>query len=74
MEPKERCDMCAHWDNRPELEMASNAGYCDYHEKMFKADYWCKFYLHKTSAEALQYRREIYGATDEDDEENEMDV
>lgn len=74
MEPKERCDSCAHWENRPELEMPANVGYCDYHEKMFKADYSCKFFLNKTSAEALEYRRGIYGGTDEDEEDSEMDV
>lgn len=54
--------------------MASNVGYCDYHEKMFKADYWCKFFLHKSSAEAQKYKREIYGANDDDDEMEDMDV
>ncbi len=74
MDQKERCESCAHWDSRPELEMASTVGYCDYHEKMFKASYWCKFFLHKASTEAKQYKREIYGGGDEDEESEDMDV
>jgi hypothetical protein len=73
MEQKERCGLCAHWDSRPELEMASNVGYCDYHEKMFKSTYWCKYFLNKSSDEALQYKREIYGGSEDDDETEEMD-
>ena len=74
METKDRCELCAHWDSRPELEMPKNVGYCDYHEKSFKADYWCKFFLHRESSEAKQYRRGIYGDTEEEGEENEMDM
>lgn len=75
MEGKDRCELCAHWDNRPELEMPKEIGYCDYHEKSFKATYWCKYFLHKSSDEAKQYKREIYGAGDDEDEEGEeMDV
>ena len=74
MEQKERCESCAHWDNRPELEMAANMGYCDYHEKTFKASYWCKFFLHKSSSEAQQYKREIYGGSEEDEDSEEVDM
>jgi hypothetical protein len=72
MEKKERCELCAHWDNRPELDMAQGVGYCDYHEKTFKATYWCKFFLDRGSSEAKQYKRDIYGAGEEDEDEEGM--
>ena len=75
MEEKEQCQSCAHWDTRPELEMSKDIGYCDYHEKTFKATYWCKYFLHKASPEAQQYKRELYGAGEDDEEETEeLDV
>ena len=54
--------------------MAANMGYCDYHEKMFKADYWCKFFLHKTSDEAKEYKRGIYGGGEDEEEGEDMDA
>jgi hypothetical protein len=53
--------------------MTGNMGYCDYHEKTFRATYWCKFFLHKTSDEAKEYKRGIYGG-DEDEDSDEMDA
>lgn len=51
-----------------------NVGYCDYHEKRFNADYWCKFFLNKGSAEADEYRREIYGGGEDEEEAEDGDM
>lgn len=54
--------------------MASKMGYCDYHEKSFRADYWCKFFLHKSSDEAKEYKRGIYGGGEDEEDSDEMDA
>jgi hypothetical protein len=74
MAQKDECKSCAHWDTRPELDMTGNMGYCDYHEKTFKATYWCKFFLSKSSDEAKEYKRGIYGGGEEDEDSDEMDA
>lgn len=74
MPQKDKCETCAHWDSRPELDMASKMGYCDYHEKSYRADYWCKYFLHRSSDEAAEYKRGIYGGGEEEEEGDDMDA
>jgi len=52
--------------------MPQGVGYCDYHEKTYKATYWCKFFLDKGSDEAKQYKRQMYGGGEEEEGDEEV--
>jgi len=74
MESKDRCELCVHWESRPELEMATGVGYCDYHEKSYKASHWCQFFLARSSQEGEQYKRGMYGGGEDEEENEETDM
>ncbi|HEX9709357.1 MAG TPA: hypothetical protein VGB42_05265 [Candidatus Thermoplasmatota archaeon] len=68
MEPQPRCGLCVHWESRPELEMPVGTGYCDFHEKVYKASHSCEFFTPRDSAEGRAYKRQLYGGGEEDEE------
>jgi hypothetical protein len=75
MESQRRCRQCVHWESRPELEMSAGTGYCDFHEKVYRADHTCDFFTARDSAEGRAYKAQLYGAgEDEDDEMDDVEV
>lgn len=54
--------------------MGVGTGYCDYHEKVYKASHSCERFLARESPEGRAYKSQMYGGgADEGEEEMEDD-
>lgn len=69
MESQGRCARCVHWDRRPELDMPVGFGYCEFHEKMKKADHSCDYFLGRNSPEGRAFTSQRYGGGEGDEED-----
>jgi hypothetical protein len=49
--------------------MPEGTGYCDFHEKVYKASHTCDFFLALDSTEGRAYKSKLYGHGEDDDGE-----
>ncbi len=55
--------------------MPEGTGYCDFHEKVYKTNHTCDFFVARDSAEGRTYKSRLYGnGEDDDDEMDELEI